>query len=157
MQKTELNTRSSYKRYSKEKENTVEVKEFINIANGYMQFLINKMIEGEEVTLPARLGTLRIQGAQRKLKFTSQGVPILPPNWAETKKLWDKDPEAKATRKIVYCLNEETNGVVYKVQWSKNRVNIENKLTYTLVMTRNNKRTVHRKIKSGKEYIIKTR
>lgn len=156
MQKTELNIRSSYKRYSQEKENTVDIKDFITIANGYMEFLMDKVIEGEEVTLPARLGTLRIQGTQKKLKFTKQGVPMLPPNWAETKKLWDKDPEAKATRKIVYCLNEETDGVVYRVQWSKNRVPIENKLMYSLVMTRNNKRNIHKKIKSGKEYIIKS-
>lgn len=156
MQKTELNIRSSYKRYSQEKENTVDIKDFITIANGYMEFLMDKVIEGEEVTLPARLGTLRIQGTQKKLRFTKQGIPKLPPNWAETKKLWDRDPEAKATKKLVYCLNEETDGVVYRVQWSKNRVPIENKLLYTLVMTRNNKRNIHKKIKSGKEYIIKS-
>ena len=155
MQKTELNIRTSFKRYSQEVSNPVTIKEFIPIANGYMEFLMEKVLEGEEVTLPARLGTLLIQGTVKKLKFTKQGVPMLPPNWAETKKLWEKDPNAKATKKIVYCLNEETNGVVYKILWSKNRVPIENKLYYTLRITRANKRAIHNLIKSGKEYIIK--
>ena len=156
MEKTNLNIRSSYKRYSKEVEKPLELKPFISIANGYMQFLIDKVVAGEEVTMPAKLGTLFIQGVKKKLAFNKDGVPMLPPNWGETKKLWDKNPEAKATKKIVYCLNEETNGVVYKLHWSKNRVPIENKLYYNFILTRDNKRAIHKKIKQGKEYIIKT-
>ena len=122
-----------------------------------MEFLMNKVIEGEEVTLPAKLGTLFIQGTKKKLAFNKDGVPLLPPNWGETKKLWDRNPEAKANRKVVYCLNEETSGVVYKVLWSKNRVPIENKLYYNFILTRANKRAIHKRIKEGKEYIIKTK
>jgi hypothetical protein len=156
MQKTDLNIRSSYKRYSKEVETPVEINEFISVANGYMEFLMQKVREGEEITMPARLGTLFIQGTKKKLKFNKDGIPLLPPNWAETKKLWNKNPEAKQTKKIVYCLNEETNGVVYKVSWSKNRVPVENKVYYNLILTRNNKRAIHNTIKQGKEYLIKS-
>lgn len=156
MQKTDLNIRSSYKRYSKEVETPVEINDFISIANGYMEFLMQKVREGEEVTMPARIGTLFIQGTKKNLKFNKDGIPLLPPNWGETKKLWDRNPDAKATKKIVYCLNEETNGVVYKVNWSKNRVPIENKIYYNLILTRDNKRAIHNKIKQGKEYLIKS-
>lgn len=156
MQKTNLNIRSSYKRYSKEMEKPVELNTFVPIANGYMEFLMAKVVSGEEVTLPAKLGTLLIQGVKKKLVFNKSGVPMLPPNWGETKKLWERNPDAKATKKIVYCLNEETNGVVYKLHWSKNRVPIENKLFYNFILTRDNKRTIHKQIKQGKEYIIKS-
>jgi len=156
MQKTDLNIRSSYKRYSKEVETPVEIIDFILIANGYMKFLMQKVREGEEVTMPARVGTLFIQGTKKNLRFNKDGIPVLPPNWGETKKLWDRNPDAKATKKIVYCLNEETNGVVYKVNWSKNRVPIENKIYYNLILTRDNKRAIHNKIKQGKEYLIKS-
>lgn len=156
MQKTDLNIRSSYKRYSKEVETPVDINEFVPIANGYMEFLMEKVREGEEVTMPARIGTLFIQGTKKNLKFNKDGIPLLPPNWGETKKLWDRNPDAKATKKIVYCLNEETNGVVYKVNWSKNRVPIENKIYYNLILTRNNKRAIHNRIKQGKEYLIKS-
>ena len=156
MEKTNLNIRSSYKRYFKETEKSVELDVFIPVVNGYMKFLMDKVFKGEEVTLPAKLGTLFIQGVKKKLAFNKQGVPLLPPNWGETKKLWDKNPDAKATRKVVYCLNEETNGVVYKLHWSKNRVPIENKLYYNFILTRANKRAIHNQIKQGKEYIIKS-
>jgi len=156
MQKTNLNIRSSYKRYSKEIENPVELKPFLEIANGYMKFLMNKAVEGEEVTMPVKLGTLFIQGVKKSLKFNKDGIPLLPPNWGKTKQLWDRNPEAKATKKIVYCLNEETNGVVYKLHWSKNRVPIENKLYYNFILTRDNKRAINSQIKQGKEYLIKS-
>ena len=156
MQKTELNIRSSYKRYFKEVENPLDSKTYISIANKYMEFLIKKVLEGEEVTLPARLGTLFIQGVKKNLKFNKDGVPLLPPDWSKTKKLWDNNPEAKINKKLVYCLNEETDGVVYKLHWSKNRVPIENKLYYNFILTRANKRAIHNNIKQGKEYLIKS-
>ena len=156
MQKTEINIRSSYKSYKAESTDPVSEKEFLVLTSGYMTFLIKKILEGEEVTLPAKMGTMFIQGKVKKLKFNKDGVPILPPNWAETKKLWDRNPEAKATKKIVYCLNEETDGVVYKLNWSKNRVPIQNKLYYTFILSRANKRAIHNKIKQGKEYLIKS-
>lgn len=156
MQKTDVNIRSSYKTYKETVDTPVEEKQYLEIANGYMEFLIQKVLEGEEVTMPARLGTLFIQGVKKNLKFNKDGIPLLPPNWAATKKLWDSNPDAKATKKIVYCLNEETDGVVYKLHWSKNRVPIENKLYYNFILTRANKRAIHQKIKQGKEYIIKS-
>lgn len=156
MQKTDINIRSSYKTYKETVSTPVEEKQYLEIANGYIEFLIQKVLEGEEVTMPARLGTLFIQGVKKNLKFNKDGIPLLPPNWAATKKLWDSNPDAKATKKIVYCLNEETDGVVYKLHWSKNRVPIENKLYYNFILTRSNKRAIHQQIKQGKEYIIKS-
>lgn len=155
MLKTEVNIKSSYKTYKSIVENPVEEKQYITIANGYMKFLMEKVLEGEDVVLPAKLGTLFIQGTKRNLKFDKSGVPLLPPNWSATKKLWDTNPEAKQTKKIVYCLNEETDGIVYKLTWSKNRVPIENKIYYNFILTRDNKRAIHQKIKQGKEYLIK--
>ena len=156
MQKTDVNIRSSYKTYREAVKTPVEEKQYLEIANGYMEFLIQKVLEGEEVTMPARLGTLFIQGVKKNLKFNKDGIPLLPPNWAATKKLWDNNPDAKATKKIVYCLNEETDGVVYKLHWSKNRVPIENKLYYNFILTRANKRAIHQQIVKGKEYLIKS-
>ena len=155
MIKTEVNTRSSYKLYLSLTKFPQDVKVYILIANAYMKFLIDKVIDGDEITLPARLGSLSIIGNKRKLKFTEEGKPILPPNWAKTKKLWESNPKAKEEKKVVYCTNEETNGVVYKYLWSKNRVPIENKTLYALRMTRDNKRAVNKAIKANKEYFVK--
>jgi len=152
--KTELNTRSAIKGHTQRIEMPFETK--IKIANEYMEFLMEKVLDGEEVTLPAKTGTLQIRGTKKKLSFNEDGTPRLPPNWAATKRLWERDPEAKANKKVVYCLNEETNGVVYKAHWSKNAVAIENKMYYSLILTRANKRAINKRIKEGKEYLIKT-
>lgn len=156
MQKTDINIRSSYKSYKERVDTPVEEKQYLDISHRYIQFLIQKVLEGEEVTLPARLGTLFIQGVKKSLKFNRDGIPLLPPNWAATKRLWENNPEAKATKKIVYCLNEDTDGIVYKLHWSKNRVPIENKIYYNFILTRSNKRAIHQQIKQGKEYLIKS-
>lgn len=155
MQKTDANTRSSYKNYLKTNPNPVDIKTFLQITNSFMKFFSEKLLEGDELVLPARLGTLSIRGNKRKLRFDKDGKPMLPPDWVKTKQLRDRNPEAKEQKKIVYCTNEETSGVIYKIHWSKDRVLVENKTVYALRMTRDNKRAVHNKIKSGKEYIIK--
>jgi hypothetical protein len=48
-----------------------------------MKFIIGKIIEGDEVTLPARLGSLSIVGMRGKLKFDAEGKPMLPPDWEQ--------------------------------------------------------------------------
>ena len=156
MLRTDLNTASAYTSYSKSANTPMEKSMYLRIANGHMKFLFAKVLEGEEVTLPSRLGTMFITGTKKKLKFDINGVPLLPPNWGKTKELWKRNPEAKLNRKLVYCINEETDGVVYKLHWSKNRVYIENKTLYSLRITRDNKRAIHKKIKAGQEYFIKT-
>lgn len=156
MIKTESNTRDSYKLYKTLTKKPQDIKIYILIANAYMKFIIQHIVEGYEVSLPARLGNLSIIGSKKKIKFDEKGLPLLPPNWARTKKLWENNPQARLERRLVYCTNEESNGVIYKYLWSKNRVPIENKTLYALRMTRLNKRTVSDAIKSGKEYFIKS-
>jgi hypothetical protein len=156
MLRTDKNTASTYLNYHKSVNTPIEKKEYLKITNLYMKFLFDKVLAGNEVILPSRLGSLFITGTKKKLKFDADGIPMLPPNWGETKKLWDRDPEAKLNKKLVYCLNEETNGVVYKLHWSKNRVFVENKSFYSLRITRANKRAIHKSITQGVEYIIKT-
>ncbi len=155
MIKTEGNIRDSYKIYKTLTHTPESIKDYTAIANDYMKFLMEKVLEGEEVTLPARMGTLSITGKQRKIRFREDGTPVLPPNWAKTKKLWERNEEAKLAKKLVYCTNEETNGVVYKVHWSKNRVPIENKSFYSFRLTRTNKRAISDAIKRGVEYFFK--
>lgn len=156
MLKTDQNTASAYSSYYKSTDTPVDKSMYLKIANLYMKFLFAKVLDGEEVTLPSRLGSMFITGTKKKLKFDVNGVPLLPPNWGKTKELWDRNPEAKLNKKLVYCINEETDGIVYKLHWSKNRVYIENKSLYSLRITRDNKRAIHKRIKAGQEYIVKS-
>ncbi len=155
MQKTEANARDSYKLYKQISEAPILDKPYLDIVGGYRAFLVEKALEGEEVTLPARMGTLSFRGRKAPLKFDSKGVPKLPPDWKATLALWERNPEAKLTKKLVFCTNEHTGGVVYKFSWSKNRVPIENKTLYSLRMTKTHKNEGHHTIKSGREFLVR--
>lgn len=149
------NLRDSYKEYSTQ-DDAVDIKTYLQITSKYNKFLIEKVLDGKEVTLPAKMGTLSILGKKQKVRFDEEGKIIgLAPDWVKTKKLWEKNPEAKKLKKLVYHTNEHTDNTRYKFLWSKCRVLVENKTLYALRMTRDNKRAVHNMIKKGKKYITR--
>ena len=157
MKKTDFNIRDSYKLY-KDKENPVlDIKDYISICNNYNKFLMNKVFEGFEVTIPSRLGTLQILGTKQKIEFRENGEPKLPPDWKKTKELWDRCPECKEKGQRVFHTNDHTGGVRYRLAWSKKRVLTKNKSFYSFRLTRTNKREIYTKVLNGKEYFIKTK
>lgn len=156
MVKTDRNIRDSYKHYKKSVENPIDIKTYISIANNFNNFLMDKVLDGLEVVLPARLGVMSIVGTKQKIKFDNNGNPILPPDWVKTKKLWEDNPEAKANKTLVYQTNDHTNGIRYKLLWSKKRVLVENKNLYSFRLTRTHKREInHKVVNEGKEYFVK--
>lgn len=134
----------------------VDKKRFKRITSQYHKFLMHKVKEGHEVVLPEKLGSLYVLGSKQEIKFDEDGkVTGLAPDWVGTKKLWDTNLEAKKNKKLLYHMNLDTDGIRYRYLWSKNRVIVENKTLYSLVLTRDNKRTLHSLIKSGKQYKTK--
>lgn len=155
MTRTDSNIRKSYKLYRKSVDNPVEIKEYIYIANDYNKFLMEQMLTGDQISLPGRMGTIMVTGRKQKISFDENGVPNLPPDWVRTKQLWDRNPEAKAQRRLLFHTNEHTNGVIYSAVWGKDKVAIENKRLYSLQLARPNKRAIHKAIKAGVEFFIK--
>ena len=146
--------KDTYNLYKESVKSPVSLKVYLKMAASYNKFLIKKVLDGEEVTLPSRLGTLSIKGRKQKIRFDENGkVQGLAPDWVKTKKLWDSNPELKAEKKLVYHTNAHTDSIRYKYFWSKNRILIENKTLYSLKLSRDNKRAVHSLIVNGKEYI----
>jgi hypothetical protein len=149
------NLRESYKEYSSQ-DDAVDLKTYLLITADYNKYLISKVLEGHEVTLPARMGFLYILGKKQNIRFDEEGNVVgLAPDWVKTKALWERDEEAKKKKKRVFHLNADTDNTRYKYLWSKNRVLVENKTLYALRMTRANKRAVHNIIKQGKKYITR--
>ena len=149
------NIRTSYTQYKKECENTIDIRQYIDISTRYVKFLMDKVIdEGYEVSLPSRLGSLRIIGIKQQIKFDDEGkIKGLSPNWQKTMQLWNSNPEAKEKKQLVYNTNEHSAGIRYKYIWSKKRALITNKTLYSLRMTRENKRRIYKAVIAGKEYI----
>ena len=154
MSKKYYNTRDSYVIYKNISENPVDIKKFIRIANSFMKFLSKKLFDKGTIILPEKLGKLNIVGKKVKVRVENGEIKGLAPDWVNTKKLWEKDSEAKEKKQLVYHFNEETNGIRYKFFWSKNRVLVSNKTLYNLKMTRSNKRELSKLVREGKEYLI---
>jgi hypothetical protein len=149
------NLRDSYKEYSLQDE-VVDIKTYLLITASYNKFLSKKVLEGHEVTLPSKMGTLCIVGKKQDIKFNEKGEVIgLAPDWVKTKALWERNEEAKKNKKRLFHLNSHTDNFRYKFLWSKVKVLVENKTLYALRMTRENKRAVHKSILNGQKYITK--
>ena len=151
------NSRDSYILYKNTSslDTPVDISTYIKIVNSFMKFLIRKLFQTGEITLPERLGNLFVIGKKVKIRFEEGEIKGLAPDWVKTKELWDSDSKAKKDKQLVYHFNEDTNGVRYKFFWSKNRVLVTNKTLYTLKMTKTNKKELSKLIKKGKEYLIK--
>lgn len=150
------NIRDSYnEEYKDVVEKPVDYATFSQVIQLFFVFLFTKVFEGEEVTLPCRLGTLYIRGIKEKIRFDKDGNVVgLSVNWRKTKELWDSNPEAKEKKTRVFNTNEHSSGIRYKFVWGRNRVLTQYKSLYSLRLVRSIKRELHRLIvEENKEFL----
>lgn len=142
---------SSYKHSGRK----IPYTEYYKLINDYMQFIADEIIEhGKEVILPAGCGRLQMVGKQVKPTFLEDGNMVgLAPDWKSTYALWQADPEAKKKKKKIFFFNEHSNGIRYKIRWSKSKLGPFSRF-YFFQLTRTNKRTLAANIKAGKEYMV---
>tara|TARA_R110000772_G_scaffold261973_1_gene380810 strand:+ start:1125 stop:1595 length:471 start_codon:yes stop_codon:yes gene_type:complete len=155
MLKTDENIRSGFKFYKKKYEPAVDEKHYVKILNEFNQFIFDMVFEGYEVHLPAKMGVLSIIGKKKVIKFDEDGRPNLPPDWKKTKALWERNPEAKAEKKLVYITNAHSDGIIYRFFWSKLKMMVTYKSAYSFQATRENKRRIWSEVTAGKEFVIK--
>ena len=151
----QTNIRDSYKAfYKKLDEPKATFKDYLDIVHGFIKFMMKKVMEGEDVVFP-RIGTFSIRGKRNQAFIGTDGeIKGLAPNWKETKELWDKDIKAKENRLIIYCSNEESNGVTYSFKWDNTTLPLKNKQYYKVRLSRENKREIVKRVKSRQPYLI---
>lgn len=153
--KTSIGIRQSYQLYKEEVENPVKVDEYIAINEEFMEFIVNRLLDGHMIKLPEGLGTLEFVGKKIKPVLDENGnIKGLSPNWGATNKYWKENPQAKERKEVIYHFNEHTNGVRYKMYWSKKHVFIQNKDFYSFVLSRENKHKFNNAILNGSEFLI---
>lgn len=149
--------RTSYKKYKESEPNPLSLQQYIRLTADYILFLMDKVFDNEEVTLPHNMGSLSVQGIKEKVHFDEEGkIKGLSPNWRLTKELWEKDPTAKENKKLIFNTNEHTNGIRYKFLWSKKRIIVPFKTVYALRMSKDNKKKLFAELQGGKEYNSKS-
>ena len=136
MIKSDKGIRDSYKLYRANNKNCIGREDYVHLCNEYNKFLINKVLDGNEVTLPLRMGTLSIIGKKEKVRLKDDGTPTLSPNWPKTKKLWERCEECKEKKQLIYNTNEHSNGVRYKIIWSTKNVLVRYVSLYSFILTR---------------------
>ena len=91
--------------------------------------------------MPHRLGSLRI--LKKEMNY-SAGKNKLKINWQETNK----------HKKVVYHLNDHTDGFNYRWFWSKKNAIVKNKTIYSFQATRTNKKKISFFIKRQKSGLL---
>lgn len=114
--------------------------EYYKLIDDFMKFIADEIVvHGKNVKLPAGCGRLFIMGKHIKPKFEDGELVGMAPDWKRTMELWNKDAKAKKERKIVYFFNEHSNGVRYRVQWTKGLIG-KTKEFYMFILSRPNKK-----------------
>lgn len=114
----------------------IEYKTFREIITDYFQYLRDQIIEeGREVKLPCRLGSLYVI-KHRPKHLDGRSLRV---DYYSTKKYG----------KLMYHLNEHSDGYKYRFRWDRRECNVPNRSKYNLVMTRQNKRRLASIIKNN--------
>ncbi|HPC09880.1 MAG TPA: hypothetical protein PLN85_02250 [archaeon] len=138
--------------YKKKYKNNVTEKEYRVIIDAYTMFIIDKLLKGHSVTLPARIGVLCIRSWEQKIKIDKDGK-ILNRKiaWAKTRAYWRENPEA-AHKVYLYCNNYHSINTVSKIMWDKNKVLERQKMFFTFNPARSFKNLLFQEIIKGQEY-----
>ena len=134
----------------------VNRQDFSKIVNEFNKHIMEIVFEGDDVKLPEKMGTLSVRGRKVVPRYNEElkRIDNQAIDYGETNKLWAKCPECKENKQVVYHLNEHTNHNRYRFNWSKERMIVENKLFYSMIFTRDNKRHVSNLIQGGKDYYV---
>lgn len=157
------NLRDSFAFYKNSVETPVlDIRIYMSIVLGFIQFIMRRVFEGNDVRLSVNqsLGTIAVRGTKITPRINEEGrITKLAPDWGATKKLWACNPEAKEKKEVLYCFNEHTNGIRYRIVWYLQGIKVPNKSLYSLIFSKGvngNKRLLSKHIKQGKEYALIT-
>ena len=121
--------------------------QYFSIIRRVNELLGEALINGEDVTLPYRLGRLEIR--KYEARITTDGKKVrtnLPIDWDRTLKLWYEDKESYKNKTLIKAEEKE----IYKIYYNRNVAEYKNKSFYTFSLNRNLKRKLKQNIKDRK-------
>lgn len=119
--------------------------EFYTIIRQVNNLLADNLVNGEDIVLPQRMGTIELRKYDSSITFKDgKLVTNLPIDWDRTLKLWSEDEEAYKERTLIKMEEQE----IFKVFYNKSRANYENKSFMQFEVNRDLKRRLKQKIKS---------
>lgn len=120
--------------------------EFYSIIRTVNNYLVDNLLEGYDIKLPCRMGTIELRKYSPKIKIKDNKVKTtLPIDWDRTLKLWYEDQESYKNKTLVRMNEKE----VFKIFYNRNKANYNNKVFYDLRFMRGLKLKLKEKIKEG--------
>lgn len=110
-----------YKFYKSKYENIIDYKKFTTIINAFNNKVIQKLYEGEYISLPYSLGDLFIYKFKPRLKFDENGEVIAKRgviDYKATKELWKEYPELAHVKRVCYD-NFHTDKYKFSIRWKR--------------------------------------
>lgn len=120
--------------------------EFYNIIRKVNMYLADSIIQGNDITLPDRMGRLEIRKYKSTIKVIDGKIKTnLPVDWDRTLKLWYEDEEAYKNKTLIKVEENE----IFKIHYNKYLANYNNKSFYEFNINREIKRKLKQNIKNG--------
>ena len=119
--------------------------EFYTIIRQVNNYLAENILNGEDVVLPHRLGTIELRKYDNRVYICNgKVVDNLPIDWDRTLKLWSEDEKEYKKRTLIKMEEKET----FKVFYNKRTANYENKSFMQFKINRDLKRNLKQRIKN---------
>jgi hypothetical protein len=136
-----------YKKTYNEVDRTVFGKIITEFNQGIGQLIIG---EGLEYRLP-KLGFELILRKDKRRPRIKDGKLLnnIPPDWQATKKLWERDPEAKEKKLLVRYNNSHTSGFIYRIYFKKFNARLQIRSVYKFRVNRDLKRDIAKKLSNS--------
>lgn len=121
--------------------------EFYSIIRKVNDLLAINLINGEDIKLPHRMGTLELRKKSSRVYLKDGKLCTnLPIDWDKTLKLWCEDEDAYTNRMLIRMEENE----IFKVYYNKNKAEYNNKSFYQFKINRELKKALKRNIKKNR-------
>lgn len=120
--------------------------QYYSIIRRMNNFLADSLIQGHDIELPCRMGTIEVRKYDAVISINNGKVKTnLPIDWDRTLKLWSEDEEAYKERTLIKAEEKE----IFKVYYNRIKADYNNKSLYEFIVNRDLKRRLKQRIKSG--------
>jgi hypothetical protein len=117
---------------------------YAKVLNKYNKGIVHLILHtAMEYIIPYNLGTIRIRKYKPNVldyKTNELRKGHLAPDWHTTLELWGENPKAKEEKKIVFHINDHTDGYRYRWYFRNYRSTCPNRTAYSFQASRTNKR-----------------
>lgn len=140
-----------YKYYRKNKPKSKEYvlteSQYFAITRKINLLLVEEIIQGHDVKLPHRMGSIELRKNNRSIKIGKDGKirTNLPIDWNKTIELWYEDEEAHKNKTLVKVEEKE----IFKIYYNRELANYNNNSYYEFLFNKDLKIRLSKRIKEG--------